>query len=357
MPNGESFDALEFAADQAVSAEIGSVVGNFRIAEKLGEGGCGVVYKARDTVAERDVALKMLRIDDQDRRELIVNEARKAASLQHPNIVSILHVTSCSENPFYLVMEYVDGASLAQVIRDEAPLPEEAVFTIVRALSSGLAHAHLQGIVHLDIKPENILLERDRATVHITDFGMAIHDSERWSRDSGGTLLYMAPEQIERRSEQYDGRTDIWAIGVVMYELLTGRRPFGAGHRATIGQICKEILKVQPKPPSQWNPSVSERSDFICLKCLEKDLLNRYTSVTRLLEDLEDAETYLGRAQNTEVLEQEDEDATSNAWETAIDGCLVAIGIIMVVTLLIFGILDPDDTGRFLKKVIRILPP
>ena len=183
-------------------ARLGSVIGSFRLDDVLGAGGQGIVYKAWDLAAQRSVALKMLVDGESGKHEELLNEARKVSRLSHKNIVPLLYVTPESESPFCVVMEYVPGVTLAHVIDAEAPLPESAALALISDVAEGLAHAHSQGIIHLDVKPGNILLERDTGIARLSDFGMAIHHSERWNRAGGGTRMYMSPEQVLRKSEQ-----------------------------------------------------------------------------------------------------------------------------------------------------------
>jgi serine/threonine protein kinase len=353
MSNDEPTKGFDRVSSVQSAPLIGTVFGNFRLDDVLGEGAYGVVYKARDLITDRDVALKMLRADDAGTRESLLNEARKAAKLQHVNIVPILHVLSEPETPLFFVMEYVQGETLAAVIRQEAPLPQEAVLMVARDIAAGLSHAHTNGIVHLDIKSVNILVASSTGQAKITDFGMAMHHSERWSRDRGGTLLYMAPEQLDRRPEQYDGRTDIWAVGVLLYEMLTGKKPFGTDNSGSEKQVIEEIVRVHPRPPSQWNAAVSASVDAICLKCLEKDIAARYPSALRLLEDIEKAQQSFSGPK----ADQESSDSVTRHLsrpQMAAAGCLLVVGAVMIVVLLVLGIQNPDEAGRFLKRLIKI---
>ncbi|MDZ4658188.1 MAG: serine/threonine-protein kinase [Bythopirellula sp.] len=337
-------------------ARLGSVIGSFRLDDVLGAGGQGIVYKAWDLAAQRSVALKMLVDGESGKHEELLNEARKVSRLSHKNIVPLLYVTPESESPFCVVMEYVPGVTLAHVIDAEAPLPESAALALISDVAEGLAHAHSQGIIHLDVKPGNILLERDTGIARLSDFGMAIHHSERWNRAGGGTRMYMSPEQVLRKSEQYDGRTDIWSLGVVLFEMLTSHKPFGADGHSTETQLFEEIVQIQPKPPSQWNPKLSAQTDAICLRCLEKDSAKRYPSVTRLLEDLNQARESLKEQDVSAIGADPEEDiVASKPPFVAVGGCLFALAVAVCTLLVMLGLVEAEDFRRFLQKLMKAL--
>ena len=205
-------------------------LGRYKIQKVLGRGGFGVVYLARDTQLDRSVALKVPRrerFQTAEEFETFIEEARKAANLNHPSLVAVYDVQEENGLP-YIVQEYIDGENLASIIETEAPIPQEAAAKVVLDVAAGLAHVHSKGIQHLDVKPQNILVARSGRAM-LSDFGLAINDDEKWTCGGRGTLIYMAPEQLKADSPQFDGRTDIWSLGVVLYEMLTKHRPFDGG--------------------------------------------------------------------------------------------------------------------------------
>lgn len=341
----------------------GSRLDSFVLEETLGEGAFGVVFRATDTVAQREVAIKMLKPSDVTRnaKQILLNEARKAARLTHDNIASIYHVVLNDEGVCYIVMQYIDGKDLAAIIQTEGPLPSEAAAKVVLDVASGLAHAHANGIFHLDVKPSNILVTRSGKAV-LVDFGMAVDDSERWTCGARGSVAYMAPEQIRRESPQFDGRTDLWALGIVLYEMLTKQRPFtgggGAGNRQN---LMEEICSVHPKPPSQWNPSVPASFDDICLKCLQKDIGQRYASATHFKYAVSAAVTH-ERTKTLQNISADDphgeavpEDAPMTKRRTIVAGCLLMAAVAVALVLMAIGIASPHDFKRILKTLLRAL--
>ena len=191
-----------------------------------------------------------------------------AARLKHPGIVAVYDAGRDADGSPFLVMEFIKGRPLSEVMK--ADLPDLVRTTeIVATAAEAMAYAHRQGFVHRDVKPANILVDgEDRP--HIADFGLALHESQQRQRpgESSGTLFYMAPEQARGESQRLDGRTDIWALGVVLYELLLHRRPFEG---SSLAQIQDEILHRDPKPPRQIIEAIPAELERICLKCLAKD--------------------------------------------------------------------------------------
>lgn len=329
---------------------LGAVYHGYRIEAELGRGGQGVVYKAWDTGAERVVALKALASEGQNGVAPLLDEARKAARLSHENIVRVLYVTPGATTPFFVAMEFVDGITLAELIRLEAPLPERVALRIVAQIASALAHAHGEGLVHLDVKPANVLIARKSGRAMVTDFGMAVHHSERWSRTSGGTALYMAPEQLARRTEQFDGRTDMWGLGVVLFEMLTGRRPFGAEGAVTREQLTQEIMTVDPKPPSQWRPDLSADSDEVCLRCLRKEIADRFGSMSRLAERIAELPTVGGEEPDGPTGLPPSKSSRGVAIVTG--GCLLAVAVAILSVAVAIGVVEGDEVRRFLTRVL-----
>jgi serine/threonine protein kinase len=263
-------------------------VKGYEIQGVLGRGGMGIVYKARQIGLDRLVALKMVLGGihaTPDELERFRREAEAVAKLQHPNIVQIYEVGDCDGRP-YLSLEFIGGGSLAQKLNG-LPMPAAKAAGLVATLARAIHLAHERGIVHRDLKPANVLLTED-GTPKITDFGLA----KRLDRDSGrtrsgaimGTPAYMAPEQASGRSKDVGPATDVYALGAILYELLTGQAPFRAD---TPIDTVLLVLEREPPPPRALNPSASRELEAICLKCLEKNKADRYLSAAALAEDLE----------------------------------------------------------------------
>jgi len=270
---------------------VDQTLGHFRILEKIGQGGMGVVYRARDERLERDVALKVLpagALADDGARRRFRKEALALAQVNHPNI-GVIHDFDCEEGVDFLVMEYIPGATLSE--RLNAPLPEKEVARLGRQLADGLAAAHGQGIVHQDLKPGNLRVTPDER-LKILDFGIAkllrvesdgdATLTETATGKISGTVPYMSPEQLQ--GERVDARSDIYAAGTVLYEMATGERPFGTAHGA---RLIDAILHQAPEPPRAVNPKVSPELEAIILKALDKDPERRYQSAKELRVDLE----------------------------------------------------------------------
>ncbi len=270
---------------------IGQTLGHYRVLEKIGEGGMGVVYRARDERLERDVALKLLPADalaDDAARRQFRKEALALARLNHPNIGAVYDF-DCQDGTDFLVMEYVPGSTVGEKVA--AGISEKEILQLGRQLAAGLAGAHEQGIVHRDLKPANLRVTPD-GQLKILDFGLAklLHPDPGWDAtvtvtEAGavaGTVPYMAPEQL--RGEDIDARTDIYAAGAVLYEMSTGQRPFSQSLHA---HLVDDILHQPPLPPSALNPRISPVLESIILKALDKDPDRRYQSAKELRVDLD----------------------------------------------------------------------
>jgi tetratricopeptide (TPR) repeat protein len=277
----------------------------YAILGRLGRGGMGVVYKARHLRLNRLVALKMILAGTHagpDSRARFHLEAEALASLQHPNIVQIHEVGEHQGCP-YLALEFVDGSSLDRHL-DGALLAPVAAARFVQTLAEAMHHAHQRGLIHRDLKPGNILLQiADRrlqmadsgrsaicnlqsAIPKITDFGLAKRLHEGGQTETGavmGTPPYMAPEQVEGRSRDLGPATDVYALGTILYEMLTGQPPFGGD---TLLQTLELVRSQPPRPPSQMRPGTPADLETICLKCLEKDPRRRYATAQALADDL-----------------------------------------------------------------------
>ena len=267
---------------------VGRTLGHYRVLEQIGAGGMGVVYRARDEHLERDVALKVLppdTFDDDAARRRFRKEALALSRLNHPNIATV-HDFDTQDGVDFLVVELISGTSLDELLLS-GPLSEKEVIRLGQQLAEGVAAAHQEGVLHRDLKPGNLRLTRD-GWLKILDFGLAKATQRadattelKESVGTAGTLPYMAPEQISRGYA--DARTDVWAIGAVLYELATGKRPFDY---PTAPRVATAILTEPPPAPSSLNRDVSAGLEQIILKCLEKEPENRYHSAKEIAVDL-----------------------------------------------------------------------
>jgi len=264
---------------------IGRTVSHYKIVAELGSGSMGAVYKAEDTRLHRFVALKFIHphlIADEQFKKRFIREAQAASALDHPNICNIHAVDETPAGRPFISMTYYDGVSLAKRAKD-APLPARDLFQICFSIAQGLACAHRNGIVHRDIKPGNVVLTED-GFVKIVDFGLAkLTGSSRLTKSGTtiGTVLYMSPEQATNK--EVDHRTDIWSLGVIMYELATGQMPFRGDVEPA---IIYSILNEDPQPVSELGPDIPEACARVISRCLEKDPDQRYQSVDELLADM-----------------------------------------------------------------------
>jgi len=270
------------------SKELGTgsiIAGKYEICEELGKGGMGVVYKAEDIKLSRMVAIKLLPselTDDLEARERFVHEARTASALDHPNICTIYEIDETEEGRIFIAMAFYSGRALQKKIK-QGPLSIKETIDIVIQVAQGLSKAHGKGIVHRDIKPANVMLGDD-GVVKIVDFGLAkLAGGAQLTRTSEimGTVAYMSPEQAS--GESVDQRTDIWSLGVVFYELLTGHLPFQGENEQS---MLHAIIHKTPDPPMDLKKDIPEEAECIVLNCLRKQPERRYQSADRLISDL-----------------------------------------------------------------------
>lgn len=262
--------------------------GRYKIIEMIGGGGMANVYLAHDMILDRDVAVKVLRMDFAEDEEFIRRfhrEAQSATSLAHPNIVNIYDVGE-EDTIYYIVMEYVDGQTLKQYIQQNSPIPIDDALEILKQLTSAISHAHQNHIIHRDIKPHNILIDR-HGNVKITDFGIAMALSATSITQTNsvlGSVHYLSPEQA--RGGMANRKSDIYSLGIVMFELLTGRLPFSGESAVSIA-----LKHLQSETPSlkRWNPSIPQSVENIVLKATAKDPFHRYDSVEEMEEDIRTA--------------------------------------------------------------------
>ena len=261
------------------------VLGHFELLEQVGAGKFGSVWKVRDSKLQRIVAVKIPRQRDLDpqQTEIFLRDARAAAQLKHPRIASV-HEVGREENTVYIVTDFIDGANLKQWLTGQRLTSREAAEMVVR-IAEALQHAHQAGIVHRDLKPGNIMIDRD-GEPHVIDFGLARRETGEATMTIEGQVLgtpgYMPPEQARGHGHRADGRSDIYSLGVILFELLTGELPFRGEARMLIVQILDE----EPPSPRKLNANISRDMETITLKCLEKDPAKRYQTAPELADDL-----------------------------------------------------------------------
>jgi len=267
--------------------------GNYESLEEIGRGGMGVVYRARQRTADRVVALKVIRRDRLEQLprdthsnalERFRHEAQAAAKLQHENIVTVYEVGEIDDQPFFS-MRYVEGRSLAEILRD-GPMDNRRAAAYLEPVARAVHEAHCQGILHRDLKPQNILVDKKTDRALVADFGLAklSEGGEELTRagEIMGTPSYMSPEQA-KDSANVTAKTDVYALGATLYHVLTARPPFQA---ATPLETLRQVIDEEPAPPRQLNPSIDRDLETICLRCLQKEPARRYDSADALADDL-----------------------------------------------------------------------
>ena len=288
---------------------IGSVVGNYKISQEIGHGGMGKVFKAIHLSLERVVAIKMVHpklISNEEMVSRFYSEAKIQARLNHPNIVAVYDFFEFEDN-HYIIMEYVEGESISQIISHQGPFDVEYGTQIFLQILDGISYAHSKNVIHKDIKTSNFILTPK--SVKITDFGIAqLIDESNQSNDSGGiigTPKYMSPEMI--LGKKVDHSTDIYSLGITFYEFLTGCVPFGLSKKTDF-EMRKAQVELPPPPPSSLNPKIPKEIENIILKSLEKKAKNRFKSV----QEFTDAITSLGNIKSNEIELDEDNNYQNN---------------------------------------------
>jgi serine/threonine protein kinase len=320
------------------------VFGEYELLSEIARGGMGVVYKARHRKLDRVVALKMIlagRLAGEDDLVRFRTEAEAAAKLRHANIVAV-HDVGEIDGQHYFSMAFVDGDTLAQKLA-KGPQPSRAAARYVRQIARAVHYAHRQGVLHRDLKPSNILLDADDEP-HVTDFGLA----KRTGSDQGqtrtgavlGTPSYMAPEQAAGRVKDQGPWTDVYGLGAVLYELLTGRPPFKA---AAALDTLMQVLENEPVPPRLLNDKIDNDLETICLKCLEKDPRRRYPTAEAVAEDLQrylNGDHISARSSNmfdrvTRMLDRSQHDVAFHHWSSML---LVFAAIVFVEHVGVFAL-------------------
>ncbi len=270
---------------------IGKLISHYKITGQLGSGGMGVVYKAEDTKLKRTVALKFLPVQltsDAEAKERFIREAQTASSLEHPNICNIHEIDQTEEGRMFIVMACYEGQTLQDMIKSQKPDVEKAIDICIQ-IAKGLQKAHENGIVHRDIKPANIMITSD-GQAKILDFGLAkLTRGTPLTKEHStlGTVNYMSPEQV--RGETVDLRSDVWSLGVLLYEMLTGQKPFQGDYDQS---IMYAILNEQTEPLNKYVREIPEGLAETIDKSLMKDPDQRYQNMKELLADLNQMGNY-----------------------------------------------------------------
>ena len=260
-------------------------IDNYHVIRELGVGGFGRVVLARDALLKREVVLKLPRLEkfaNRDALKSFLDEAQKVATLEHPGIVTVHHVGVFRGQP-YIVQQFFSGGDLGQSLKQRSFTFTETAILIAN-VSDSISYAHQKKIVHRDLKPANILLDSE-GRPRVADFGLALHQNQQKfvAGEIAGTLTYMSPEQIRGETHRLDGRSDIWAVGIILYRMLVGELPFRGRELETIRE---QITQSHPRPLRQMNPSIPVELERICLKCLAKKMNDRYSTASDLAADL-----------------------------------------------------------------------
>jgi serine/threonine protein kinase len=326
---------------------IGKTVFHYDIIEKLGQGGMGVVYLARDTKLKRDVAIKFLpsgiTINETDQARFL-QEAQAAAAINHPNVCVIHEIQEHGDTPF-IVMEYVDGQTLNQKIEHNS-FSLYQVFDYALQISSALYAAHQKGIVHRDIKSANIMLTATNQ-LKVMDFGLAkLQGSVKLTKSSStvGTMAYSSPEQLDGR--EIDARADIFSFGVVLYEMATGKVPFQEEYESA---LMYSIMNDQPESPSNINADIPRELDMVILKALQKQPEDRYQSMQEIINELNDLKSTPGK-KDTQV-------QTRHDWLSLIKRPMVSIAVAIVLLLIaVFAIKEIMQQSDYREVETELIP-
>ncbi len=295
---------------------IGQIIDNYKILEVIGRGGMGVVYKATDLNLQKTVALKMIDpfyARNESFLKRFRTEAIALAKLENKNIVGVYALRE-TDNGIFMVMEYVMAKTVSDWLKEKGPFSINDTVKIIRQLLNAIGHAHKVGVIHRDIKPNNILLCED-GTVKVMDFGLAKliqeHGEQSTLTQTAGTLYYMSPEQI--KGAKIDNRTDIYSIGMTIYEMLTGRTPFekDAGEY----NIQKQIIEGKIESPEKYNPGIPKYFVKFIMKALEKNPDKRFQDVTSMLSELYQFDTTETSSNDKTRIISNHESSSNNFWK------------------------------------------
>jgi len=344
---------------------IGKTISHYKIIEKLGGGGMGVVYKAEDSKLDRFVALKFLPphlLTDKEAEQRFISEAKAASSFDHPNICTIHDIGKTDDDQLFIAMACYEGETLKKKI-EKGPIKIEEAIDIVSQVAEGLKRAHKKGIVHRDIKPANIFITND-GIVKILDFGLAKVSSQAQITTMGttvGTAAYMSPEQA--KGEQVDSHSDIWSLGVVLFEMLTGELPFKGDYEQAIQYA---IVNTEPEPLASHRKSVPEGLQHIIDKALDKDIETRYQNITDLMVDLKRLKKDSSKVSQTNIHTQvgnytpqttdkiHDQKNSTSSFVNLKNIAIVFLGVIILVILINYLLKENNQRNVPLAKYSQL---
>lgn len=281
-----SIDGFQ-SSDVQPSESLPNDIPGFIVESELGRGAFGVVYCARDQLLDRKVAIKKAIISNPEHRKQYIDEAKKAVKLDHPGIVPIYQVGMTTQDEPFVVQKLIEGTTLRGILKQgDGKLPVPHAMLVMRQVCLAVDAAHAAGIVHRDLKPENLLVEHD-GRVYVADFGLAIQEDDehrKRGREIAGTPLYMSPEQFAGRIEWLDGRSDIWALGVILYEMLSGKTPFTGSN---LNELKDQIQNRDPRPIHQRDPSIPPVFDSFFRRCCAKNVADRFASAREMINELD----------------------------------------------------------------------
>ncbi len=327
---------------------IGQTISHYKILEKLGEGGMGVVYKAHDTKLDRDVALKFLPADltkDPEAKDRFIHEAKATSALQHTNICTVHDIDQTADEQLFIIMDFYEGETLKKQI-EKGPLKIDNALEIAIQVARGLSKAHEKGIVHRDIKPANILITTD-SEVKILDFGLAkLRGLSKLTKTGStvGTAPYMSPEQA--KGETVDHRTDIWSLGVVLYEMISGQLPFKGEYEQA---ITYQIINSPPEPVTGIRTGVPMELEQVINKCLQKYPDERYQTTSDLIADLKRLQRTASQSIPATTEQAPKPSPKRTRW--LIIPALIALGIALVIIFKPFS-RQPEHS----RKSVAVLP-